>query len=300
MLYIRDEDAQKRYNPGVKILVFGAKGFIGGLFLDGFPGAVASDADIADQSAVRMALEKEKPDVVINAAGKTGKPNVDWCEHHKMETLRANVTGPLILVEECERVGAKLVHMSSGCIYEGDRISSAVGGLRGVGNGGFTEEDRPNFFGSFYALTKAWSEQALKDFPVLQLRVRMPFDGSTHPRTLIGKILKYPRVLDEPNSITYVPDFIEAAKILIQKGKTGIYNVTNPGAISAYDIMTMYKEIVDPTHTFERLTLEHLGEVVKAGRSNCMLNTKKLEDEGIILRPIKEAVEEALHTIKGL
>jgi dTDP-4-dehydrorhamnose reductase len=41
-------------------------------------------------------LDEVKPDVVINAAGKTGKPNVDWCEDHKEETLRSNDTGPLV------------------------------------------------------------------------------------------------------------------------------------------------------------------------------------------------------------
>ena len=270
----------------MKIVVFGAKGFIGGLFLEAFPGSIPVDADIADQAAVRVALEREKPDVVINAAGKTGKPNVDWCEDHTMETLRANVTGPLILLEETQRLGAKLVHMSSGCIYEGDN-----------GGEGFTEEDAPNFWGSYYARTKAWTDQVLKEFPVLTLRVRMPFDGSLHPRTLIGKIAKYGRVLDEANSITYVPDFMEAAKKLIVQGKTGIYNVVNPGVISPYEIMSLYKEIVDPSHAFERLTLEHLGEVVKAGRSNCVLSTKKLEREGIVLKPIRQAVEEALRTI---
>jgi 3,5-epimerase/4-reductase len=281
----------------MKIVVFGSRGFMGTLFLQAFPGSVGLIEDIADQAAVRAALEREKPDVVINAAGKTGKPNVDWCEDHKLETLRANVTGPLILLEECERIGARLVHMSSGCIYEGDN-----------GGKGFTEEDAPNFFGSFYARTKAWSDTALREFPaggpeqsrgVLILRIRMPFDGSLHPRTLIGKIAKYGRVLDEPNSITYVPDFIETAKTLIERGRTGIYHITNPGGVSPYEIMTAYKEVVDPSHSFERLTLEHLGDVVKAGRSNCLLSTAKLEREGIRLRPVQEVVREALETIKA-
>lgn len=278
----------------MKILVFGAKGFMGGLFLEAFPGSVGSFADIADQVAVRAAFDEVKPDVVINAAGKTGKPNVDWCENHKEETIRANVTGPLLLLEECQARGVRLVHLSSGCIYAGDN-----------GGRGFSEEDAPNFDGSFYARTKAWSDQILKEFPgrpdgtggVLLLRVRMPFDGSLHPRTLVGKLAKYSRVLDERNSITYVPDFISAAKQLIEKGKTGIYNVTNPGAISPYEIMSLYKEVVDPSHSFERLAVENLGEVVKAGRSNCVLSTAKLEGEGIVLRPVGEAVKDAMRII---
>ena len=48
-------------------------------------------------------VEEVTPDVVINCAGKTGRPNVDWCEDHKEETVRANVTGPLILLDECRK-----------------------------------------------------------------------------------------------------------------------------------------------------------------------------------------------------
>lgn len=271
----------------MKILVFGANGFMGGLFLQAFEGSIGSTVDIADQAAVRAEIDRVQPDVVINAAGKTGKPNVDWCEDHKMETLRANVTGPLLLAEEAEKRGIRLVHMSSGCIYAGDN-----------GGRGFTEDDAPNFGGSFYARTKSWSDQMLRDFPhVLQLRVRMPFEGSTHPRTLIGKLVKYNRVLDAANSISYVPDVLATAQTLIEKGATGTYNVVNPGIISPFEIMTLYKEIVDPSHAFEKLTLDDLPQVTKAGRSNCMLSSDKLTHEGIILPPIRERMREAMDEI---
>ncbi len=231
-------------------------------------------------------LEDNRPDIVLNCAGKTGRPNVDWCETHKEETLRANVTGPLILLEECLARKIYLVHMSSGCIYTGDN-----------GGRGFTEEDRPNFFGSFYARTKAWSDQVMLDFPVLNLRLRMPFDGSRSDRSLIMKLVKYKKVLDEKNSLTYLPDFLDVAKTLISKRKTGTYNVVNDDIISPFRIMELYREIVDPRHQFERLTLDHLGDVVKADRSNCKLSTEKLNKEGITLPPVEVAVREALESL---
>ena len=63
---------------------------------------------------------EHRPEVVINCAGKTGRPNVDWCDAHPDETLRVNVTGAITLLEECRRLGIYLVHLSSGCIYEGE------------------------------------------------------------------------------------------------------------------------------------------------------------------------------------
>ncbi len=275
----------------MKVLVFGARGYLGSQCLTVFPGAVPSTVDIGNAQAVAHELDTHKPDVVINAAGKTGRPNIDWCEDHKLETFHSNVTGPLVLLKECADRGIYWVHLGSGCIYQGDS-----------GGRGFTEEDAPNFFGSFYSRTKAWSDQMLREFTepvggrggILVLRLRMPFDGTAGERSLISKLAKYKRVLDVKNSMTYLPDMFEAAQKLIAKRKTGLYNMVNPGVMSPYDVMVLYREIVDPSHTFERLTLEDLPEVAKAARSNCRLSTEKLEGEGIILRPVEEVMREAI------
>ena len=94
-------------------------------FLSLFPDALCPSIDIADMGAVDALFASEKPDFVINAAGKTGRPNVDWCEDHKLETLHANVTGPLVLAELCQKHDIYWMHLSSGCIYEGDNGGAA-------------------------------------------------------------------------------------------------------------------------------------------------------------------------------
>src|SRR5262249_44669435 len=149
-----------------------------------------------------------------------------------------------------------LVHLSSGCIYQGDN-----------GGKGGAEDDPPNYMGSFYSRTKAWSDQVMRDFPVLLLRMRMPFDGTLSQRSLIMKVRKYPRVRQEQNSIPYVPDFLGALQALIGRRALGTYNVVNEGLISPYEIMTMYRESVDSAHQFEPLSIANLGEVARAGRS---------------------------------
>ncbi|CAN0165541.1 unnamed protein product, partial [Ectocarpus sp. 13 AM-2016] len=50
-------------------------------------------------------LETIKPTHVLNAAGVTGRPNVDWCESHRPETVRANVIGTLNLADLCSSKG---------------------------------------------------------------------------------------------------------------------------------------------------------------------------------------------------
>lgn len=64
----------------MKILIFGANGWVGQKMLEAWPEAVPSYARIDDKKAVLQELDLHKPDAVVNAAGRKGKPNVDWCE----------------------------------------------------------------------------------------------------------------------------------------------------------------------------------------------------------------------------
>jgi dTDP-4-dehydrorhamnose reductase len=269
-----------------RVLLFGGCGFMGQRFLSVYPAAAAPGLDIADPAAVGRALDESRPDVVINCAGKTGRPNVDWCEGHREETLRANVTGALVVLEECLKRGVYLVHLSSGCIYEGDN-----------GGEGFGEDDPPNYRGSFYSRTKAWSDQILREFPALTLRPRLPFDGSLSERNLIVKLRRYRRVLVERNSLTHLPDFLSAARQLIALRATGLFNVVNPGATSPYEIMERYRELVDPGHEFEPLSPEGLRSLTRAGRSNCILSTARLRSAGVEMPPVGVAVDAALREL---
>ncbi|MFA5930748.1 MAG: sugar nucleotide-binding protein [archaeon] len=229
-------------------------------------------------------IKKFSPNFVINCAGKTGRPNVDWCEDHKKETLDSNVFLPLNLAKACEKTGSNLVHIGSGCVYEGDN--------NGIG---FSETDPPNFYGSFYSITKLLSEELLKEHNPLQLRIRMPIDTEMGPRNFITKISTYKKVINIQNSMTIIEDMLEATEILMKKKKTGIYNIVNPGTISHKEILQMYTQLINPNHKYETISLEELHSFTKAKRSNCVLNSKKIESE-IKLPNIKTQIEKILKT----
>ena len=275
----------------MKIIITGARGYLGQHFQkflsDQGETVIPSHTDIGNLEQVRTELKENQPDIVLNCAGKTGRPNVDWCETHQAETLYANVTGPLILLQACIESNIRLVHLGSGCVYDGDNHGN-----------GFSEMDAPNFDGSFYSRTKAWSERMLFEFPVLQLRLRMPIDANAGERNFISKILKYEKVINVPNSMTVIEDFLPAAYELMKRNKIGIYNMTNPGQIDHKTILNLYKEVVNPDYTYTLMSVEEMYEKYAcAGRSNCLLNTDKLASEGIRMRPIKDAIRDCL--IKG-
>ena len=97
-------------------------------------------------------LDRVKPTRVINTAGARGSPNVDWCEDHKDYTVRSNIIGAANLVDCCFVRGIHITHFASGCIYDQDEAHPLDGT-------GFTEEDAPNFWGSFYSYSKMVSEK---------------------------------------------------------------------------------------------------------------------------------------------
>ena len=56
----------------------------------------------------------------------------------------------------------------------------------------------------------------------------------------------------------------------------GMYNFTNPGAISYNEVLALYKRIVDPVYEWKNFSLEEQAKVTKADHSNCELNSTKL------------------------
>lgn len=275
-----------------KILLFGGTGFIGtllkeALYKKGYE-VLSPRIEIRNFDEVRKTIEEVNPDYIINSTGMTGKPNVDWCETHPVETLSVNVGGSLNIVSAAHEKGIKVAQISSGCVYTGDNNGK-----------GYTEEDEPNFFGSIYSRSRVISEKLLKEFPnVLQLRIRIPIIGKSVSKNLIDKMLLYPQMINITNSCTVMEDFVPATIELMEKGTTGVLNMTNIGAMNHEEIMTMYKEIVDPSFEINIMPKEQEEELCKR-RSNCVLSSDKREALGIHMPPLQDSLRRILEAYKN-
>jgi|SRR3989344_3280390 len=228
-----------------------------------------------------------KPAWVLNAAGHTGKPNVDACEKEKAKTLSGNVHLPIFLAQSCSQASIRFAHLSSGCIYDGYQRE-------------FTEGNRPNFDGSLYSATKATAEKLLTElYPdSLILRLRIPLDDRNDPRNIINKLLNFVtsgvKILDTPNSITYVPDLLEITKQLMENYESGIFNVVNKGSMTHPELLDIYQRQSGQHLDYKTCTREDLELRTIARRSNCCLSVSKLESIGIDVRPVKKAMELAV------
>uniref|UniRef100_A0A6U1NBW8 RmlD-like substrate binding domain-containing protein n=1 Tax=Fibrocapsa japonica TaxID=94617 RepID=A0A6U1NBW8_9STRA len=258
-------------------LIYGKNGWIGGklqaLLTEQGKEFHLGEARLQNREHLERELDEIKPTRVLCAAGVTGRPNVDWCESHKLETIRTNVIGALNIADVCNSRNIHCTLYATGCIFEYDAEHT-------IGGKGFTEEDKPNFDGSFYSATKGMVEPLLSLYDTLCiLRVRMPISDDLSPRNFITKIVKYDKVVNIPNSMTVLTDLLPASIIMSEKNLTGIYNFCNPGAISHNEILDLYKKHIDPDYTYTNFTEEEQNKILEAKRSNNTLDCSKLVND---------------------
>lgn len=308
------------------ILLLGASGYIGQAFAHElrrrnrpFQPLSRRELDYTRFDLLLGYLKTNPPEFVINAAGFTGKPNVDACEELKAETLLGNTILPQTIAHACYDCGIPWAHVSSGCIFNGARI--AVGGDVRVEKDltrpdlnelavkhpeairGFTEEDEPNFSFrrppcSFYSGSKALGEEAVDGLGQAYVwRLRIPFDEFDNGRNYLTKVQRYAKVYDNVNSLSHRGDFPRACLDLWERrAPFGVYNVTNPGFVTARQVVAMIQKILKPKRAFEFWANddEFYRVAAKTPRSNCVLDASKLLATGVKLRPVEEALEDSL------
>lgn len=270
-----------------KFLIWGGSGWIGSMVCEILQNqghtVILAKSRLQDYIGICKELEETKPDFVLNAAGITGRPTIDWCEDHKQETYLVNTIGPMNLAHACwEREQLHMTNFSTGCIYTYDEAHP-------IGTK-FKESDKHNFRGSIYSHSKLRTEKLLAIYPnVLTLRIRLPIGKDLNPKSLVTKLSKYAKVVNIPNSVTVLPEMLPISIKMAQAKLTGVYNFTNPGAISHNEILALYKKHINPDFTWNNFTEEEQNAILKSKRSNCELDTSKLE----AFHPVTE-VHEAL------
>ena len=312
------------------ILLLGASGYVGQAFAEElarrrveFAPLSRKQIDYTRFDALLRHLAQAKPEFVINAAGYTGKPNVDACEEARAETLQGNTLLPLTVAHACLATGIPFGHVSSGCIYSGGKILERgqwrvqkdlsrpelqrQAETEPEAFRGFTEQDEPNFTFrrppcSFYSGSKALGEEAIAGLGENYIwRLRIPFDSHDNPRNYLTKVQRYPKVYENVNSLSHRGDFARACVDLWERrAPFGIYNVTNPGFVTTRQVVGMIQKVLQPKRNFEFWASdeEFYRVAAKTPRSNCILDTAKLLATGVKMRPVQEAVLASLQQWK--
>ena len=238
----------------MKVLITGAAGQVGrGLIRTAGNEAQLltvshKDLDIADGDAVLAYVRAQAPEVIINAAAHTA---VDRAESEPELARRVNADGPRHLAVAAREVGARLIHISTDFVFDGQASSpyqpeSATAPL------------------SVYGRTKLAGEQAvLETLPGRSVIVRTAWvyaaEGANFVRTML-------RVMNANGTVRVVADQVGTPTAAVSLAETlwkiagepqiaGIHHWTDAGVASWYDFAVAIAEegaalnLVAPTVT---------------------------------------------------
>lgn len=241
-----------------------------------------SDIEVRDVSAVNAMISTfPKDTVVINTASKI---NLEWCEDNKQEAFDVNTIGARNVGEACARHGHHLVHISSGCIFDGMETEKV-----------FTEEDTPSP-AAWYTHTKAEADKILLESrydKITILRPRQLISAVPNPTNMLTKFLnmKEGDFFDSPNSIICIEDMKEMIDHLVRRKCYGIYNLANAGLTSPYKIALKIKNEINTNFIVRKTSYEDYLKTLKVKRVNTILSIDKLVSTGFKQRNAEDALD---------
>ena len=191
------------------------------------------DLDITDNNACRTYFIEHMPDICINCAAYT---NVDGCETNQLDAFKVNAMGARNLARACELVGAKMVHISTDYVFNGE------------GTTPFCEFD-PVAPQSVYGKTKLAGEKFVEQFCSKFFIVRTAwlygYEGSNFVKTMVrlgterGSLSV---VDDQRGNPTNAADLSHHILAIVPTCEYGVYHCTGKGECSWYEFA---KEIME-------------------------------------------------------
>lgn len=243
--------------------------------------------EVTDPDSIYVALVKtlsEKPQAVINTVGKI---NLEWCESNPSAASMVNEFGALNVLRACRYLNLPLVHLSSGCIFDG-------GNQRKV----FTESDIPTP-ACHYAVTKARADLALlaEGYPKLTVvRPRQLFSCQPSPTNLITKFaaMSGGRFVTSLQSATCIEDLGAMISHLIRGQHYGVFNCANAGFITPLVMAQLIAEELETDLAPEAIDYDTYVATLGVKRVNTLLCIERLRATGFEPRDVNEAFRWAL------
>jgi dTDP-4-dehydrorhamnose reductase len=224
----------------MKALIIGGNGQLGTTLNQTIPASVTAHSvdlpefDITDPDNVATAIAAEKPDVIINASAYTA---VDRAETESELAFRINATGPLYLARAANKIGTRLIHVSTDYVFDGRACTPYA-------------PDAPCNPMGVYGKSKREGENHIlneMDSPVI-IRTAWLYSqyGSNFFLTILRMLKEKPElrvVADQVGSPTWATTLARAIwKTVAQTKLKGIYHWTDAGVTSWYDFAVAIME----------------------------------------------------------
>jgi 3,5-epimerase/4-reductase len=262
---ISEKDNIKNFIRQVDYIIIGGTGYLGNhiymTLKKQMKMVMKISTRLEDIEGLKKQLTLFNPKYVINAAGLTGSPNIDWCDDNKEKTIETNITYQLTLCHICKELNIHLTIFGSGGIFKNNKI--------------YTENDRGDYFDKFYSEARIYLENICKNYNnVLYLRINYPISSCNNKKNLLIKLSKYTSIANYNLSITCVDSLFPLLSEIIENKEIGIFNLVNPGVANLVQIKKMYNKSKKITDKFN---------VIEDNTRVCpVLNTTRIEKYNVV------------------
>jgi dTDP-4-dehydrorhamnose reductase len=248
-----------------------------------------AEADITDAEAVRAALERVRPDLVVHPAG---IPDIDICEDDPAKAFRVNYQGTCNVANAVRSLGVGLAHISTDAVFDGRKTTPYV-------------ETDPTGPITVYGQTKLQAEQAVKTLdrywifrvPVLFGPGKINFVEKGLRKIAAGE--EYKVASDQLGCTTHTVDAGLKIMEVAETGRYGLYHLANQGACTRLELARTAAELagLDPARVLG--VPDALMQRRAPRLKYAVLEMGALRRAGFALsRPWQEALADYVHTLK--
>lgn len=237
--------------------------------------------DITNPMGVMNLIQDVRPQVIINCAAHT---QVDLCESDQERAYAINALGPKHLAEAAQAVEARLIHISTDYVFNGEKEEP------------YNEEDatEPK---SVYGATKLAGEEFVKSICENHQIVRTAWlygEGKNFIRTMLrlakeGKDIRV--VSDQVGSPTSALELARALSFLMDREELGIFHAACDGVTNWYEFALEIFNMADIKVNVEPITTEDYWTAAKRPAFS-VLETKRLKEMGFFMKHWKSALRE--------
>lgn len=253
------------------------------------PGVETCAADAADERALGRLFDRVRPDVVLHTAGMS---NVDLCEDDPVLAARVNVEASATVARLTHAHAARLVHISTDHLFDGDAPSR--------------REDEPLAPVNVYGRTKAEAERVVRRAHPEALVVRTNFYGwGTSVRTSFSDWILAALERAEPltmfDDVHFTPvlvnDLADALFALVDRGVSGIVNVAGGERLSKDGFARTMAEVFGLSAAHIRSASAATARLKAPRPRDLSLSCARVES--LLGRPMPSA-REGLQTLRAL
>lgn len=281
----------------MKILITGAKGQLGSILEQKLTeGSIvkafsSKQLDITQKDKVFECIASEKPDVVINCASYN---KVDQAEYDRLNAEAVNTTAISYLVEACNSIKSKLVHISTDFVFDG------------IKNIPYIETDIPNPL-NYYGHTKLAGEKILSRFSENYLLIRTSWLYSGLPNNFVHVITKLAMqreqirvVNDQIGTPTNAYDLADQIINLIGIEASGLFHCSGEGQCSWYEFARAIVEKEKITCDIIPVSTKEYGQKVIRPAFSVLDNRLLKETTGKPMSTWQDSLEKYYKTIRKI